>query len=112
MKTTSCPIRPTIDRVDVGVRQLDAGVEGDDLRIVPLLDRPEIDLGDDRAGQLELGGLDTGDVDGRTTPPITVGNWIRPLCCRSSPFSGASVAPNATVFALIWRMPPPNRFDW
>ena len=47
-----------------------------------------------------------------TTPPSTVGNWTRPDFSRSSPLSGASVAPKSTVLALIWRMPPPEPIDW
>ena len=46
-----------------------------------------------------------------TTPPTTVGNWMKPLVARSSGFSGLSVAPKSTVLAVIWRMPPPEPID-
>ena len=47
-----------------------------------------------------------------TTPPITIGNWIRPALASSSSFSGASEAPKSTVLALICLMPAPEPTDW
>jgi len=45
-------------------------------------------------------------------PPITIGNWASPASSSSFPGSGASLAPNVTVFALICLMPPPEPIDW
>ncbi len=47
-----------------------------------------------------------------TMPPITVGNWIRPAASSSLGCSGLSEAPKSTVFALIWRIPPPEPIAW
>ena len=47
-----------------------------------------------------------------TTPPMTVGNWIRPSLASSSSFSGMSEAPKSTVFAWICLMPAPEPTDW
>ena len=46
-----------------------------------------------------------------TTPPSTVGNWIRPSFSSCSALSGMSVAPNVTVLAWICLMPPPEPID-
>ena len=47
-----------------------------------------------------------------TTPPRTIGNWIRPALSSSAALSGMSVAPKVTVLAWICLMPPPEPIDW
>ena len=54
-----------IDRVDVGVGQLQVAVQRNDLGVVPLLDLAHVDAGENVARELELARLDTGDVHGR-----------------------------------------------
>ena len=46
-----------------------------------------------------------------TSPPITVGNWIRPALLSSADFNGMSEAPNVTVLFMICLMPPPEPID-
>src|SRR6185437_3573772 len=53
----------TMYRRDRQARQLQTGVHRGDLRIVPLGDGAQIDLGQDRAGQLQLVRLDVRQVD-------------------------------------------------
>ncbi len=47
-----------------------------------------------------------------TTPPMIMGNCIRPASSSSAGFSGASDAPKSTVLALICLIPPPEPMDW
>ena len=52
----------TVHRRDGLVGQLEARIQVRDGGVVPLLDLAEVDVGEQRAGQLELAGLDAGNV--------------------------------------------------
>ena len=93
-------------------RQFRSGIELLDRRIVPARDLALIIRRQGGAVQGELAGLDARKLTTGTTPPITVGNWVRPAAASSLGVSGLSVAPKATVLALIWAMPPPEPIDW
>ena len=56
-------------------------------------------------------GLTPSRLTTSTMPPMTIGHCARPAFSRSSAFSGASVAPKVTVFALICLMPAPEPID-
>jgi hypothetical protein len=92
-------------------RQLGGGIELLDRRIVPGLDLAEENFCERGSVELEVARLDALRFTTGISPPMTVGNWIRPAFLSSSGFSGMSEAPKVTVLAWICLMPPPDPID-